>query len=66
MNATHFSNILENMAKQISLNHSVNNYYVVTFFFGKVSLMIVSDPVPETYCVKFQYVRWKMSTKSMN
>jgi hypothetical protein len=40
-------------------NHSVNNYYVVTFVLEEARLKIGIDPVPETKYVKFQYTQCK-------
>jgi hypothetical protein len=37
-------------------NHNVNNY-VATFVSEEGSLKTGIDPVPETQCVTFQYIR---------
>jgi hypothetical protein len=41
------------------LNHSIKNYYVVTFVLERVSLKTETDHIPATQYVKFQYVLWK-------
>jgi len=34
--------------------------YVVTFVLEEASLKTGMDPVPETWCVKFYCIRWKI------
>jgi len=41
-------------------NQNVNSYYVVAFVLGGARLKTGIDPVPETHCVKFQYVDGKI------
>jgi len=46
-------------------NHTVDNYYVVTFVSEEGSLKPGITAVPESWWVKFQYIRQEKSVRSM-
>jgi hypothetical protein len=47
-------------------NYSVKIHHIVTIVLEEVSLKPEVKPVPETWCILFQYIRWRKSKKSMS